>query len=150
LPDGYLHEIYQRIEDANSELTSLLEGTGYFNQVLRGYPENITIYQGTVATSYMVGLGFEHTMGRRNYPKNVGTIIGIITRGTVTEAHDEIVSISLHLLEKFLDSEEWITINGKVRDTEINDFAIYPEKAGNVAITTAIMDLQHGIDWRGV
>lgn len=150
MSNGVLNEVYQRIENANTELTNLLVGTGFFTDVIRGYPENINIYQGTVATSYVKGGGFEQTMGGRNLPTKLDTVIGIITRGTKTEAHDEILHKSLYLLERFQETEDWITLKGNVRNTVITGWDIFPEHGKKRIITTAVVLLEHDINWRGV
>lgn len=142
-------EVYNRIEGANTDLTVLLESLG-FDDVIRGYPENINIFTGTVATSYITGGGFEDTMGGHNLPKTLNTVIGLICRGTKTEAHDNIVGKSLDIMENFSTSEDWITLKGNVRNSRITDFNIYPEITKKVALTTAVFILEHEINWRGV
>lgn len=154
MSNGYDSNGYTQIENANTQLTSLLSGlkdsedVPYFTDVIRGYPENVNVYQGTVATSYVKGAGFEQTMSGRNLPRSMRTLIGVIVKGTKTEAHDAVLLKCLHILDKFRSTQEWVTLNGYVRNTLIVDFEMFPERSKTGLLTTGVIKLEHDVNWR--
>ena len=147
---------YQKILQAPIELTNLLNGTGFFKSVLRGYPEDYyKTLSGDIATIFFEGLKFpdKRTMSLRNRPDFQNSMIGLICKGTKTEVHDKISSNSIFVLNQFgneiTDGDPvWTTLNGTVRDTEVVDFQIIPERAGKSLLTTAIISLKHDVRFR--
>jgi hypothetical protein len=136
---------YEQIKNANAALTVLLKGTGLFKTVLRGFPEDINVYSGPTVTSYITGADFKDTMGVQNKPEYLNTLIGVIVKGTKTEAHDKTLEASLALLSNFREQDNWKTLEGNVRNTSITNFNIYPEKSKKGLLTTAILQLKHHI-----
>jgi hypothetical protein len=148
LSNGYqISSEYERIKTANTNLTDLLTSTGLFNTVLRGFPEDLNVYKGAVATSYVQGAGFRQTMGEANRPEKLNTLIGIIVKGTKTEAHDLSLDTALTVLSNFRTEPDWLTLKDEVRNTQVADFKIYPEKTKKGLLTTSIIQLEHHILW---
>jgi hypothetical protein len=146
---------YQKILAAPNALCDLLEDTNFFNKVLRGFPENINTYKGNIATVYFKSLDFSETMGLRNRPDFLNSVIGLISKGSKTSVHDNIINNSLYVLSHFSnepdqleENRDWVTLKGNVRNTEITGFNIYPERTGKSLITTSIIQLKHDVRYR--
>jgi hypothetical protein len=125
--------------------TELLEDTGLFKQVLRGYPENLNAYNGDIATVYFSSGDFLGTAGAHNLPQFINSVIALISRGTKTEVHDQLVYNSSYIIDQLKNNDDWIKLKGNVRNTIITGFNIYPEKDGNSFISNAIFQLQHDV-----
>jgi len=148
LANGYQnYDEYVVIEEANQVLTELLEESGLFSNVLRGYPENIKIFQGAVATTYIQSLDFESFMGEQNIPNYMYVAIIIVLRGSKQATHDKSLEISLELINKFHKNDEWRKLKGKARHTEIESHNMFPEMNKDMGLyfTTSIIELKHHI-----
>ena len=141
---------YSNILQAPVELTTLLDDTGYFVNILRGFPENIKNMNGDTATIFMDGLEYpdERPMSQRNRPDFLNCIIGLISKGTTTAKHDIVRTNAVNILSQFETDEDWITLNGTVRDTQITGLKITPENSNNTLLTTAIISLKHDVRFR--
>ena len=142
---------YTNILQAPMELTNLLEGTNYFSGgILRGFPENIKNMTGDTATIFMDGLDFptERPMSQRNRPDFLNCIIGLISKGTQTDKHDTIRTNAVNILNQFEIDQDWITLNGTVRDTQVVGLKITPENNNKTLLTTAIISLKHDVRFR--
>jgi hypothetical protein len=152
---------WDKIAALPTALSTLLEGTEFFSNVLRGFPENVNAYNGDIATVYMKGLDYNKekaTFGQHGRPQFQNSVIGIISRGTKTSVHDKIITASLTILKNFdisvdsegnmIGDEDWLTVSGNARNTVITDFNIYPEKTGKSLLTTAVINLEHDMRWR--
>lgn len=150
---------YQKILDSPEALSTLLRGTKKFDDVVMGFPEDYKrVHKKSMATVFMNGANFYETMGARNRPEFLQTTIGLISRGTKTAVHKQIIRNSLFVTSRFdnqLDPDtgepygdpDWITLNGNVRNTLITDFNIYPEHTGKSLLTTAVIQLRHDVRW---
>lgn len=152
---------WDKILAAPTAETELLQSTNLFSNVLRGFPENINTYNGTVASVYFQGLDYTRdkaTFGQHNRPQFLNSVIGLTSKGTKTAVHDKIITASVTLLKNFdintdnegnvIGDEDWITLEGNARNTKITDFQIYPERNGKSLLTTAIIKLTHDMRWR--
>jgi len=144
---------YKKIQAIPTTITELLDATGFFNDVLRGYPEGMNTFKGGVASVYFNTMSFTETMQGRNKPEFVNSVIGITEKGSKTEVHDRIINNSLCILEKFGGLQDvpgdpdWITLTGNVRNTFIDFFQINPERYGKSMLTTSIIKLKHDVRW---
>ena len=141
---------YTNILQAPIELTTLLDGTGYFTNILRGFPENIKNMNGDTATIFMDGLDYptERTMSKRNRPDFLNCIIGLISKGTTTSKHDTIRTSAVNILSQFETNQDWITLNDTVRDTQVVGLKITPENSNNTFLTTAVISLKCDVRFR--
>ena len=152
---------WDKIAALPTALCTLLEGTDFFSDVLRGLPENINVYNGDVATVYFQGLDYNKekaTFGQHGRPQFQNSVIGIISRGTKTAVHDKIITASIAILKNFdistdsegqlIGDEDWLTVSGNARNTTITGFQIYPERTNKSLLTTAVINLQHDMRWR--
>ncbi len=91
-------------------------------------------------------------MSKRNRPEFIESVVALLSKGTKTAVHDAIIANSVYVLNQFEENDDWIylKVDGKatVRDTQITDFNIYPEKTGKQLTTTAIINLKHDVRFR--
>lgn len=146
MQSGYL-TYKETIKLVNTSLTEILKNSNLFNSVIRGYPEDVKIFKGIVATTAVMGIGFENFMGEQNIPNTLKTFLGVVVRGTKTTAHDKTLEISLDVLDKFQNDATWKTLDGTVRNTLITNFNMFPErnKKMNLFFTTGLFELEHHI-----
>lgn len=144
---------YKKIQAIPTTITELLDATGFFRDVLRGYPEGMNTFKGGIASVYFQDMTFTETMQGRNKPEFIESVIGITEKGSKTEVHDRIINNSLCVLEKFgglrdvPGDPDWITLKGNVRNTLIDFFQIYPERYGKSMLTTSVIKLKHDVRW---
>lgn len=149
----FTYQQYQKIEAATTALTTLMKEANRFGSVMRGYPEDFNkLQKGTIAGAYFSNMTFDETHGARSKPDFIRHVLWITAKGTKTAVHDFIKSNSLYIASRF-DSkegdEDWITLNGNVRNTFLEDFRIIPEQTQSkkALLTTAIITLRHDVRW---
>ncbi len=150
MADPELNQLWSKILNVPIEFSNLLKDTALFNEVLRGFPEDYKNFSGNIATVNFAKLIFptELPMSDRNRPKTVKTVVGLIAKGTRTEVHDFIVNNTILIGSYFEENENWITLNGTVRNTKIIDHIIKPELVGKQLQTSSIFTFEHDVRWR--
>jgi hypothetical protein len=108
-----------------------------------------------VASVFYKGKDFDETMGLRNRPQFVYTIIGVVCKGTRDAKHLDMVYalnyITAHFgneVEDMALNREWITLDGLCRNTEIIGDNVSVGGPPNNLLTTGIVNLKHDVRFR--
>jgi hypothetical protein len=141
-----------KFQNINLQLQSLLEnltidGDKVFESVLLGIPNNdfrgyrfpisiIRLVKGTYATE---------TFNKRNTPNWIHTSIGIFCTGEMQESYMQAIKIMDKIQEKFETDRDWITLNGKVRLTEIEQSLVNDIPTEEALMRIVVFNLRHHV-----
>ena len=135
-------------EQLESLLTELTDTNGdiVFKNVLLGFPE--TDFRGftfPLAVCYVKGADYDDTFGIRNLPKYIHSVIGVVVTGDTRSRYEQIARIMDLINQQFHDNDDWIKLNGTVRQTFIEDSALTIMPTGNDLASVAIFTLRHHV-----
>ncbi len=148
-----LKTLINKIDTAPKALTELMKELKVdnklaFKKVLRGFPERtISSYGGDIGVCYLKKINFESDLDEKSLPESLDITLGIICKGTKTQSHDKTIKLNLNILEKFLENEEWVTLNGNVESTSIVNHEIFIEQTKNTLLTTSVFELKCDLEY---
>jgi len=115
------------------------------NNVIEGFPESVPTFGEPTGTVYVKGSGnFWNAQGRQNVPKNIPSVIAVIINGTEGASYKLALQINDILLDKLQNDGDYLTLNGNVRRTFIEDNTIYIENKNGLR-TTVFFALNHEV-----
>ena len=123
-----------------------------FDKVILGLGEkDVKIFNRCIGIAYVKGVkDFKHTMGTRNVPGKINSVVAFVVKGTDRARYDEAMKIADIILYNFRHNDEWIYLkdnNDKitVKNTEITDFNVTLFPNNKRLDIACVLTLQHTI-----